>query len=43
MGTICAPFVVDLFLFFYERDSKLSLSDDNKSEVMEAFNFPVSG
>ena len=38
MGTNCAPLVGDLFLFCYERDAKLSLSDDKKSEVIEAFN-----
>ena len=38
MGTNCAPLVVDLFLFGYERDFMLSLSDDGQSEVNEAFN-----
>ena len=38
MGTNCAPLVADLFLFCYERDFMLSLSDDNHSEVIEAFN-----
>ena len=38
MGTNCAPLVADLFLFCYERDCMLSLSDDNQSEVIEAFN-----
>ena len=38
MGTICAPYVADLFLFCYDRDLMLSLSDDNLSEVIEAFN-----
>ena len=38
MGTNCAPLVADLFLFCYERDSVLSLSDDNQSEVIEGFN-----
>ena len=28
MGTNCAPLVVDLFLFNYERDFMLSLSDN---------------
>ena len=28
MGTNCAPLVDDLFLFCYERDFMLSLSDD---------------
>ena len=38
MGTNCAPLVADLFLFCYERDFMLSLSEDNQSGVMEAFN-----
>ena len=38
MGTNCSPLVADLFLFCYERDFMLSLSDDNQSEVSEAFN-----
>ena len=38
MGTNCAPFVADLFLFWYERDFMLSLSEDNQSDVIEAFN-----
>ena len=38
MDTICAPLVVDLFLFCYERDFMLSLSEDNQSDVIEAFN-----
>ena len=29
MGTNCAPLVADLFLFCYERDFMLSLSDNN--------------
>ena len=38
MGTNCAPFVADLFLFCYERDFMLSLSDNNQTDVIEAFN-----
>ena len=38
MGTNGAPFVADPFMFCYERDFMLSLSDDNQSEVIEAFN-----
>ena len=38
MGTNCAPLAADLFLFCYERGFMLSLSDDNQSEVIEAFN-----
>ena len=38
MGTNCGPLVADLFLFCYERDFMLSLSEDNQSNVIEAFN-----
>ena len=38
MGTNCAPLGADLFLFCYERDFMLSLSEDNQSDVIEAFN-----
>ena len=38
MGTDCAPLVVDLFLFCYERDFVLSLSDNNQTYIIEAFN-----
>ena len=38
MGTNCAPLVADLFLFCYESDFILSLSDDNQSEIIEASN-----
>ena len=38
MGTNCAPLVADLFLFCYERDFMLSLSDNNQADVVEAFN-----
>ena len=38
MGTNCAPLVADLFLLCYERDFMLSLSEDNQSDVIEAFN-----
>ena len=37
MGTNCAPLVADLFLFCYERDFMLSLSEENQSGVIEAF------
>ena len=39
MGTSCTPIVANLFLFCYERDFMLSLSEDNQSGVIEAFNF----
>ena len=38
VGTYCAPLVADLLLFCYERDFMLSLSDNNQSDVIEAFN-----
>ena len=38
MDTNCAPLVADLFLFCYERDFMLSLSEDKQSGVIEAFN-----
>ena len=38
MDTNCAPLIADLFLFCYERDFMLSLSEDNQSGVIEAFN-----
>ena len=36
MGINCAPLVADLFLF--EGDFMLSLSDNNQTDVIEAFN-----
>ena len=38
MGTNCAPLVADLFLFCYEGDFMLILSDNNQADVVEAFN-----
>ena len=38
MGTSCAPLVADLFLFCYERDFMMSLSDDKQADVIDAFN-----
>ena len=38
MGTNCAPLVTDLFLFCYERDFILSLSDNNQTDIIGAFN-----
>ena len=35
MGTNCAPLVADLFLFCYERDFMLSLSDKNQTHTIE--------
>ena len=36
MGTNCAPLVANLFLFCYERDFMLFLSED--SDVIKSFN-----
>ena len=38
MGTNCAPLVADSFLFCYERDFIKSLSRENQSDFIEAFN-----
>ena len=38
MGTNCAHLVADLFLFCCERNFMVSLSEDNQSGVIEAFN-----
>ena len=38
MGTNCAPLVADLFLFCYERDFMMSLSDKNQTDIIEALN-----
>ena len=38
MGTNCAPLFADLFLFCYKRDFMLSLSDNNQTDIIEAFN-----
>ena len=37
LGTNCAPLVAGLFLFCYERDFMLSLSDNNQADIIEAF------
>ena len=38
MGTYCAPLVADLFLFCYERDFMMSLSDDKQTDIIDTFN-----
>ena len=38
MDTNCTPLVADLFLFCYERDFMLSLSDNKQADVVESFN-----
>ena len=37
MGANCAPVVADLFLFCYERDFIMSLSDDKQANTMTLF------
>ena len=37
MGTNCAPLVAKLFLFCYERDFMIFLSDKNQADIIEAF------
>ena len=34
MGTDCTPLAADLFLFCYERDFTMSLSDNKQADVM---------
>ena len=38
IGTNCAPLVADLFLFCYERYFMKSLSRENQTDIIEAFN-----
>ena len=38
MDTNCASLIADLFLFCYERDFMLSLSDNTQTDIIEAFN-----
>ena len=38
MGTNCAPLFANLFLFCYERDFMMSLSDDKHVDVIDALN-----
>ena len=38
VDTNCAPLVADLILLCYERDFMLSLSDNNQTDIIEAFN-----
>ena len=38
MCTNFAPLVADLFMFCYERDLMMSLSDDKQADVMDALN-----
>ena len=38
MDTNCAPLVSDLFMFCFERDFMMSLSDDKQADIIDAFN-----
>ena len=38
MGTNCAPLFADLFLFCYERDFMISISDDKQVDVIDTVN-----
>ena len=38
MGTNCAPLVAYLFLFCYERNFMVSLSDVKQADIIDAFN-----
>ena len=38
MDPYCAPLVADLFLFCYERDFMLSLSDNNQTDIITLVN-----
>ena len=40
MGTNSAPLVADLFLFCYEKDFMLYLSDNNQTGIIEALTLP---
>ena len=37
MGTNCALLIADLFLFCYERNFMMSLTDDKQSDIIDAF------
>ena len=41
MGTNCDPLVADLFMFCYERDFMMSLSDDKQADNIDAFNTTI--
>ena len=38
MGTKCSLLVSTSFLFWYDRDFMLSLSDNNQADFIDAFN-----
>ena len=37
MVTNCAPLFADFFVFYYERDFIMPLSDNNQTDNIEAF------
>ena len=37
MGTNCASLIANLFLFCYERDFMMSLSDDKQADIIDVF------
>ena len=38
IGTNCAPLVLDLFLFYHERDFMMSPSVDKHADIIDVFN-----
>ena len=38
MGTNCAPLIANVFLFCFERDFMMSLSDDKQADIIHALN-----
>ena len=38
MGTNCATLVAEFFLFCYERDFMMYLSDEKQADVIDVFN-----
>ena len=38
MGANCAPLFANLFLFCYEKDLMMSLSDYKQADIIDAFN-----
>ena len=38
MSSKCAPLLADVFLFCYERDFMMSLSDYKQADIIDAFN-----
>ena len=41
MGTNCTPLVADSLLFCYVRDSMLSLSENNQTDMGRTVRFPT--